>query len=204
MAISSGRVFKWYRREKKYLGLKINENKIKKFETPPGQHGSKASQRLSNYARQLREKQSIKRMYGLREKQFHNYYKEASRKKGSTGVLLLEILESRLDNVVYRAGFAATRPEARQLVSHGAILVNGKKVNIPSYRLLPQFKISLSEKAKQQSRIERSLELLQQRAMIDWIKTNISDKLAIYMRPPERDELPPTILEQLVVELYSK
>ncbi|HEB99049.1 MAG TPA: 30S ribosomal protein S4 [Thiotrichales bacterium] len=170
---------------------------------PPGQHGQRRT-RLSDYALQLREKQKLRRIYGVLEKQFRNYYKEAARIKGSTGENLLQLLESRLDNVVYRMGFAASRAEARQLVRHNAVLVNGQKLNIPSARVRPNDVISLTEKARNQSRVQAAMELAQQRGIADWVDVDAKKFEGVFKSYPDRSDLPPDIQEQLVVELYSK
>ena len=169
----------------------------------PGIQGSRPK-RLSDYAVQLREKQKLRRIYCVLEKQFRKYYKEAARRKGSTGENLLQILECRLDNVVYRMGFSATRNEARQLVSHKAIMVNGKSVNIPSYDVKPSDKISIREKSKKQLRISAALEVAEQFGMPDWVDVNSKNMEGVFKTVPERSELPSEINEQLVVELYSK
>lgn len=174
-----------------------------KAETIPGQHGARRS-RLSDYGVQLREKQKVRRMYGVLEKQFRNYYKEAARLKGATGENLLGLLESRLDNVVYRIGFGSTRSEARQLVSHKAILVNGKAVNIPSYRVQAGDVVSLREKAKKQLRVQSAMTLAQQRAEAPWIDVNAEKLEGTFKSLPDRGDLPPEINENLIVELYSK
>lgn len=170
---------------------------------PPGQHGQRRT-RLSDYALQLREKQKLRRIYGVLEKQFRSYYKEAARRKGSTGDNLLQLLESRLDNVVYRMGFAASRSEARQLVRHNGITVNGRKMNIPSAQLRPNDTIGLSEKARGQSRVQAAIELAQQRGFADWIDVDPKKMEGVFKAAPERSDLPSDIQEQLVVELYSK
>lgn len=170
---------------------------------PPGQHGQRRT-RLSDYARQLREKQKLRRIYGVLEKQFHLYYKEADRLKGSTGENLLQLLESRLDNVVYRMGFGVSRTEARQLVRHNAITVNGKKVNIPSYIVKAGDVVAVSEKAKEQLRIKAAVELSQQRGLPEWLEVDGNKLEGTFKAMPERSELPAEIQEQLVVELYSK
>lgn len=183
-------------------GIRSLEDKCK-AETQPGQHGQRRG-RLSDYGVQLREKQKVRRMYGVLEKQFRGYYQEAARQKGATGENLLQLLESRLDNVVYRIGFGSTRAEARQLVSHKAILVNGETVNIASYQVAEGDVISIREKAKQQLRIKSALEQSANRAPVEWIDVN-SDKLeGQFKHKPERSELPPEINESLIVELYSK
>ena len=203
MARSSGRACKFARREGTDLYLKTKGIKTKKSEKRPGQHGVKTL-RLSNYGVQLREKQKIKRIYGMTERQFYNYYVKSARKKGATGVVLLQMLEARLDNVVFRAGFGATRPEARQIVNHGAIAVNGHKVNIPSYLLKPGDIVTVVEKAKNHKRIETAILLQKEKSVIDWIETDTSAKSATFKRLPLREELPAEYNEQLIVELYSK
>lgn len=170
---------------------------------PPGQHGQRRT-RLSDYARQLREKQKLRRIYGVLENQFRLYYKEADRLKGSTGENLLQLLESRLDNVVYRMGFGVSRTEARQLVRHNGITVNGKKVNIPSYTVKPGDVIAVAEKSKEQLRVKSSVELAQQRGVAEWIDVDAKKLEGVFKAMPERSELPAEIQEQLVVELYSK
>ena len=174
-----------------------------KIDQPPGQHGGRRP-RLSDYALQLREKQKLRRIYGVLEKQFRNYYKEAARLKGSTGENLLSLLETRLDNVVYRSGFGATRAEARQLVNHKSILVNSKIVNIPSYVVRPNDVISIREKSKKQTRIADSLNMAKQKGIAEWITLDENKLEATFKNVPERTDLPPDINEQLVVELYSK
>jgi len=169
----------------------------------PGTQGTRPK-RLSDYALQLREKQKLRRIYGILEKQFRKYYKEAARIKGSTGENLLTLLECRLDNVVYRMGFGATRNEARQLVSHRAILVNGKSVNIASYQVQPSDTIEIREKSKKQVRIQDALTISEQYGFPEWVEVNIKKMEGIFKAVPERSELPPEINEQLVVELYSK
>jgi len=170
---------------------------------PPGQHGQRRS-RLSDYGRQLREKQKMRRIYGVLERQFRSYYAEADRIKGNTGENLLQLLESRLDNVVYRMGFGVSRTEARQLVRHNGVTVNGKKVNIPSYAVKPGDVVAIAEKAKEQLRVKASVEMAQQRGMPEWIEVDASKLQGVYKAKPERSELPAEIQEQLVVELYSK
>jgi len=171
--------------------------------TPPGQHGARR-QRLSDYALQLREKQKLRRIYGILERQFRNYYKEAARQKGSTGDNLLQLLECRLDNVVYRMGFAASRSEARQLVRHNGVRVNGQKVNIPSYQVKASDTISVSEKASKQLRVQSALELAQQRGIAEWLEVDAKKMEGVFKNVPERSDLPADINEHLVVELYSK
>ncbi|HEY0721913.1 MAG TPA: 30S ribosomal protein S4 [Gammaproteobacteria bacterium] len=170
---------------------------------PPGQHGQKRA-RLSDYARQLREKQKLRRVYGILEGQFRHYYEEADRRRGSTGEVLLQLLESRLDNVVFRMGFGASRSEARQLVRHNCVAVNNKRVNIPSYQLKAGDVVSVVEGAKSQLRIKASSDFAQQRGMPDWLDVDASKMEGVFKAAPERSELPAEIQEQLVVELYSK
>ncbi len=184
-------------------GIRSHDSKCKS-ETVPGQHGRTRRPRISDYGIQLREKQKVRRIYGVMEKQFKTYYKQAARKKGVTGDNLLQMLESRLDNVVYRMGFASTRAEARQLVSHKAVLVNDKKVNIPSYQLSPGDNISLSNKAQSQSRVKQSLEIAKNREECDWVDVNEGIFSGIYKAVPERDSLDTDINENLIIELYSK
>ncbi|MGY8774374.1 30S ribosomal protein S4 [Spongiibacter tropicus] len=174
-----------------------------KAENAPGMHGARRG-RLSDYGVQLREKQKVRRMYGVLEKQFRSYYKKAASKKGATGENLLQYLESRLDNVVYRIGFGSTRAESRQLVSHKGILVNGQTVNVPSYQVQPGDVINLREKAKKQLRVQSALALAAQRGDVSWIDVN-SDKMeAVFKNAPDRSDLSSEINEQLIVELYSK
>ncbi len=171
---------------------------------PPGQHGQARRGRMSDYATQLREKQKLRRIYGVLEKQFRAYYKEADRRKGSTGENLLQLLESRLDNVVYRMGFGASRSEARQLVRHKAIAVNGRKVTIPSYQVKAGDVISVDEKAAKQLRIRAAVDAAGQRGLVDWVDVDPTKLEGVYKSVPERSELPSDINEHLVVELYSK
>src|SRR5690554_7245190 len=173
------------------------------METAPGQHGARRG-RLSDYGSQLREKQKVRRMYGVLEKQFGNYYKEAARRKGATGENLLQLLECRLDNVVYRMGFGATRAESRQLVSHKAISINGKTVNIPSYEVQPGDVIAVREKSKNQLRIAQALELCTQRGRVEWVDVDAEKKSGVFKNIPERTDLSADINESLIVELYSK
>ena len=183
-------------------GVRALESKCK-AEAIPGQHGARRG-RLSDYGVQLREKQKVRRIYGVLEKQFRNYYKEAARLKGATGENLLQLLESRLDNVVYRMGFGATRAEARQMVSHKAILVNGTVVNIPSYQVKAGDVVSLREKAKKQLRVQSAMALAAQRGEPEWIEVD-SDKLeGVFKAVPDRQDLSSEINENLIVELYSK
>ena len=206
MARYLGPKLKLSRRENTDLFLKSGVQAIDskcKIEQLPGQHGTRKL-RLSEYGIQLREKQKVRRIYGVLERQFHNYYKKAVRKKGNTGENLLFLLESRLDNVVYRIGFGATRAESRQLVSHKAILVNGKIINIASYQVTKNDIISVHEKAKKQSRIHASLELSNQREKPTWIEINATKMEGIFKKNPERTDLSADINEHLIVEFYSK
>lgn len=174
-----------------------------KLDTPPGVHGARRS-RETEYGVQLREKQKVKRIYGVMEKQFSNYFKEAARLKGSTGENLLMLLECRLDNVVYRMGFGSTRAEARQLVSHRAINVNGKIVNIASYGLMPGDIVSIKEGKKKQLRIQGALALSQSRAACGWVDVDPAELKGVFKQRPDRSDLPSDIAEKLIVELYSK
>ena len=183
-------------------GVRALESKCN-VENAPGQHGARRA-RLSDYGIQLREKQKVRRIYGVLEKQFRNYYKEAARQRGATGENLLRLLESRLDNVVYRMGFGSTRAESRQLVSHRAILVNGQSVNIPSYQVNPGDVISIREKSKTQLRVQSALALAAQRGEPVWLEVN-NDKLeGVFKDYPDRQDLTSEINENLIVELYSK
>ncbi|MDT0595328.1 30S ribosomal protein S4 [Glaciecola petra] len=206
MARYLGPKLKLSRREGTDLFLKSGVRAIDskcKIETAPGQHGARRG-RLSDYGTQLREKQKVRRMYGVLEKQFRNYYKEAARLKGNTGENLLQLLEQRLDNVVYRMGYASTRAEARQLVSHKAILVNGQVVNIPSFNVKAEDVVAVREKAKKQARIVAALELAEQREKPTWLEVDNSKMEGTFKRLPERTDLSAEINEQLIVELYSK
>lgn len=206
MARYLGPKLKLSRREGTDLFLKSGVRAIDskcKIDTVPGQHGARRS-RLSDYGVQLREKQKVRRMYGVLEKQFRNYYKDAARLKGNTGENLLQILESRLDNVVYRMGFGATRAEARQLVSHKAIKVNGRVVNIPSFRVSPNDVVAIREKSQKQARIKGALEVSEQREKPTWVEVDSAKMEGTYKRLPERSDLSAEINEQLIVELYSK
>jgi len=170
---------------------------------PPGQHGQRRT-RLSDYATQLREKQKVRRIYGVLEKQFRNYYKKAAGTKGSTGENLLQLLEGRLDNVVYRMGFASSRSESRQLLRHNGISVNGSRVNIPSYQVQPSDVVSINEKNRSQLRVKSAIDLASQRGISDWIDVDSKKMEGVYKTRPERSELPADINEHLIVELYSK
>ena len=183
-------------------GVRALDSKCK-AETKPGVHGAGRG-RLSDYGLQLREKQKVRRLYGILEKQFRSYYKEAARRKGATGENLLQLLESRVDNVVYRMGFGSTRAESRQLVSHKAILVNGQSVNIPSYQVKDGDIVAIREKSKSQDRIKIALELAGQRADCGWVDVNAAKLEGTFKATPERSDLPAEINENLIVELYSK
>ncbi len=206
MARYLGPKLKLSRREGTDLFLKSGVRAIDskcKIDTAPGQHGARKP-RLSDYGSQLREKQKVRRMYGILERQFRNYYKEANRLKGNTGENLLVLLEGRLDNVVYRMGFAATRAEARQLVSHKAIVVNGRVVNIPSFQVSVNDVIAVREKSKKQARIKASLELAEQKEKPTWLEVAAAKMEGVFKRVPERSDLSADINEHLIVELYSK
>ncbi|MDX1901991.1 MAG: 30S ribosomal protein S4 [Gammaproteobacteria bacterium] len=183
-------------------GVRALDGKCK-LDTAPGMHGARRG-RSTEYGGQLREKQKVRRIYGVMERQFRNYFHEAARQKGSTGENLLRLLERRLDNVVYRMGFGSTRAEARQLVNHKGILVNGKSVNIPSYSVTPGDVISIREKAKKQLRVQGALALSQARTPCSWIEVNSAELSGVFKQYPERAELPSDIVEKLIVELYSK
>ena len=174
-----------------------------KVETAPGQHGLRRG-RLSDYGVQLREKQKVRRIYGVLEKQFRGYYAEAARRKGNTGENLLRLLECRLDNVVYRMGFGATRAEARQLVSHKAIAVDGNTVNVPSFQVQPGNVISVREKSKNQLRIQSSMAIAAQRSQSAWLELKAAKLEGQFKRVPDRSDLSSEINESLIVELYSK
>lgn len=184
-------------------GVKPLESKCK-LEVPPGGVKSERKQRLSEYGLQLREKQKLRRMYGVLERQFGNYYRAAARKTGSTGETLLKLLECRLDNVVYRMGFAATRAEARQLVSHKAITVNEKGVTIASYQVKAGDVIQVREKSRKQLRIASALNIAQQVGLPDWVEVNDKEFRGLFKSAPGREDVLPDINENLVVELYSK
>lgn len=206
MARYLGPTCKLSRREGTDLFLKSGVRPLDskcKAETAPGFHGARRG-RLSDYGVQLREKQKVRRIYGVLEKQFRNYYKEAARLKGATGENLLQLLESRLDNVVYRMGFGSTRAEARQLVAHKAILVNEKVVNIASYQVKAGDKVSVREKAKNQLRVKQAIELASQRGESEWLEVNSGNMEGTYKAKPDRADLSSEINENLIVELYSK
>lgn len=183
-------------------GVRALDSKCK-AETVPGVHGARRG-RLSDYGLQLREKQKVRRIYGVLEKQFKGYYKEAARRKGATGENLLQLLECRLDNVAYRMGFGSTRAESRQLCSHKAITVNGRKVNIPSYQVAAGDVIAITEKSQKQLRIKSSLELSNSRTAISWVEVDSKKMEGVFKTAPERSDLSADINENLIVELYSK
>ncbi len=206
MARYLGPKLKLSRREGTDLFLKSGVRPIDskcKIDNAPGQHGVRRG-RMSDYALQLREKQKVRRFYGVLEKQFRNYYKKADRKKGATGTNLLQLLEGRLDNVVYRMGFGSTRAESRQLVSHKSITVNGNSVNIASYQVLPEDVVAVAEKSRGQLRIQAAMQLSAQRGAVDWVDVNAEKMEGVFKRLPDREELPTEINENLIVELYSK
>ncbi len=207
MARYLGPKLKLSRREGGDLNLKSArrpfEDKVKDANTKPGQHGKVSGTRMSDYGNQLREKQKVKRIYGLLERQFRRYFKNAEAMRGNTGTNLLLLLESRLDNVVYRMGFASTRAEARQLVSHGAIAVNGNRVNIPSASVKPGDVVSIREKARKQARIAEALEFAAG-SMPSWVAVDAKKFEGTFKNLPERQEFDPDVNEQLVVELYSR
>ena len=184
-------------------GIKPIENKCK-LNTIPGSKVGSRRERLSDYGIQLREKQKLRRMYGVLEKQFRNYYKKASKAKGSTGENLLQLLETRLDNMVYRMGFAVTRAEARQLVSHKAIIVNGSIINIPSYEISASDEISVTEKAQQQLRVKNAVNIASQLGISEWLSVDLKKLKGTVSSIPEREDILPDINENLVVEYYSK
>ena len=184
-------------------GIKPIENKCK-LNTIPGSRVGSRRERLSDYGIQLREKQKLRRMYGVLEKQFRNYYKKASKAKGSTGENLLKLLETRLDNMVYRMGFAVTRAEARQLVSHKAITVNGSIINIPSYEVSASDEISVTEKAQQQLRVKNAVNIASQLGISEWLSVDLKKLKGTVSSIPEREDVLPDINENLIVEYYSK
>jgi small subunit ribosomal protein S4 len=195
------------RREGTDLFLKSARRSISdksKFETKPGQHGRTSGSRTSDYGLQLREKQKVKRMYGVLEKQFRRYFAEAERRKGNTGATLLQLLESRLDNVVYRMGYGSTRAEARQMVSHKSITVNGQVVNIPSFSVKAGDVVSVREKAKKQLRIVDALKLADSIGLPAWVSVDLSKMEGTFKKAPDRDEFGAEINESLIVELYSR
>jgi small subunit ribosomal protein S4 len=208
MARYIGPTCKLARREGVDLELKSPARGIEskcKLNQPPGQHGSSRRMLLSDYALQLREKQKVRRTYGILERQFRNYYKLAAQQKGATGENLLRLLESRLDNVVYRMGFAVTRAQARQMVSHKAIMVNGQTVNIPSYRVKPEDVVAIRDKAKNQLRVKEAMALSQEMNLVPgWMEVDAKKLEGVFKTYPDRDQLSPDINENLIVELYSK
>ncbi|MCK5360031.1 MAG: 30S ribosomal protein S4 [Gammaproteobacteria bacterium] len=208
MARYIGSVCRLCRREGGKLYLKgercfTDKCAVEKRAYPPGQHGQRRT-RVSDYGLQLREKQKLRRIYGVMEKQFLDYYKEADRIKGSTGDNLLKLLEGRLDNVVYRMGFGTSRAESRQLLRHNGVLVNGKRLNIPSYQVRPSDEITLTESAKAQIRVTASMEAAEQRGVADWLDVDFKAMKGVYRATPDRSELPGEIDESLVIALYSK
>ena len=207
MARYIGPTCKLARREGTDLFLKSGVRSLEDkchHDRAPGQHGAGRRQKVSDYGLQLREKQKLRRTYGVLERQFRNYYKKAAKLKGSTGENLLQLLECRLDNVVYRMGFGSTRAEARQLVSHRGIMVNGEVVNIPSYQVRAGDEVSVREKSKKQQRIKDALELAAQREDVHWVTVDSTKMTGTFKAMPERSDLPAEINESLVVELYSK
>ncbi|HVR54059.1 MAG TPA: 30S ribosomal protein S4 [Pseudorhodoferax sp.] len=207
MARYLGPKAKLSRREGTDLFLKSARRSISdkaKFDSKPGQHGRTSGSRTSDYGLQLREKQKVKRMYGVLEKQFRRYFEEADRRRGNTGANLLSLLESRLDNVVYRMGFGSTRAEARQLVSHKAITVNGQSVNIASYMVKVGDVVAVREKSKKQNRIVEALQLAQQVGIPAWVEVSIDKAEGTFKKTPDRDEFGADINESLIVELYSR
>ena len=206
MARFTGPTCKLARREGTDLSLKSRARSLDtkcNLEKVPGQAGDRR-RRVSDYGLQLREKQKVRRIYGVMEKQFRNYYKKAAGAKGATGENLLRLLERRLDNVVYRMGFGSTRAEARQLVSHKGILVNGKSVNIPSFQVGEDDQVEVREKAKKQVRIQNAVALAEQYGFADWIEVDAGALKGVFKRVPDREDLPADINESLIVELYSK
>ena len=207
MARYLGPKAKLSRREGTDLFLKSARRSIgdkAKFDSKPGQHGRTSGARTSDYGLQLREKQKVKRMYGVLERQFRRYLEEADRRKGNTGANLLFLLESRLDNVVYRMGFGSTRAEARQLVSHKALSVNGQSVNIPSYMVKTGDIVAVRDKSKKQNRIVEALQLAQQVGMPAWVEVSIEKTEGVFKKVPDRDQFAADINESLIVELYSR
>ena len=207
MARHLGPKAKLSRREGTDLFLKSARRSIAdkaKFDSKPGQHGRTSGSRTSDYGVQLREKQKVKRMYGVLERQFRRYFAEAERRKGNTGANLLMLLESRLDNVVYRMGFGSTRAEARQLVSHKAITVNGQVVNIPSYSVKAGDTLALREKSKNQLRVQDAVKLAQSVGICDWVQVDATKMEGVFKKVPDRDQFGAEIKEALIVELYSR
>ena len=207
MARFTGPKCKLARREGTDLFLKSARRSLEtkcKLEAKPGQHGARSGMRMSDYGNQLREKQKLRRTYGILERQFRRYFGEAARRKGSTGTNLLQLLESRLDNVVYRMGLGSTRSEARQLVSHGSITVNGKVVNVPSALVRAADVIGVTEKARGQLRIQDALQLAEKVGFPSWVEVDVKKMIGTFKGAPDRSEFAQDINESLVVELYSK
>lgn len=207
MARYLGPKAKLSRREGSDLLLKSARRSISdkaKFDSKPGQHGRTSGQRTSDFGLQLREKQKVKRTYGVLERQFRRYFAEADRRRGNTGANLLFLLEARLDNVVFRMGFASTRAEARQIVSHKAITVNGKSVNIPSYSVKAGDAIAVREKSKKQARVIEALELAKQIGFPAWVDVTVDKAEGVFKKSPDRDEFAADVNESLIVELYSR
>ncbi len=207
MARYLGPKAKLSRREGTDLLLKSARRSISdkaKFDSKPGQHGRTSGQRTSDFGVQLREKQKVKRMYGVLERQFRRYFAEADRRRGNTGSNLLSLLESRLDNVVFRMGFASTRAEARQLVSHKAITVNGQPVNIPSFLVKANDVVAVRDKSKKQARVVEALELAKQIGFPGWVDVSVDKVEGVFKKAPDRDEFGSDINESLIVELYSR
>jgi len=208
MARYIGPTCKLARREGVDLELKSPARGLEskcKLNQLPGQHASSRRVRLSDYALQLREKQKVRRIYGVLERQFRNYYKAAAKQKGATGENLLRLLESRLDNVVYRMGFAVTRAQARQLVSHKGVSINGQLVNIPSYQVQPEDVVAIREKAKNQLRIKEAITLSQEMNLVSpWVEVDTNKMEGVFKTHPDRADLSADINESLIVELYSK
>ncbi|MCM3562943.1 30S ribosomal protein S4 [Hydrogenophaga intermedia] len=207
MARYLGPKAKLSRREASDLLLKSARRSISdkaKFDSKPGQHGRTSGQRTSDFGVQLREKQKVKRTYGVLERQFRRYFAEADRRRGNTGANLLFLLESRLDNVVFRMGFASTRAEARQMVSHKAITVNGQPVNIPSFLVKAGDVVAVREKSKKQARVIEALELAKQIGFPGWVEVSVDKAEGVFKKTPDRDEFGSDINESLIVELYSR
>lgn len=208
MARYTGSKCRLCRREGEKLFLKgekcfSSKCPVEKRPFPPGQHGQRRG-RITDYGLQLREKQKLRRIYGLLEKQFRGYYQAGDQKKGSTGENLLKLLECRLDNVAYRMGFGVSRTEARQLVRHNAVTVNGKRVNIPSYQVRPTDVVAIRDKSKSQLRVQAALELAVQRGFPEWLDVDVKKMQGVFKAVPERSDLPAEINENMIVELYSK
>ena len=207
MARYTGPKAKLSRREGTDLFLKSSRRALAdkcKLDSKPGQHGRTSGSRTSDYGLQLREKQKVKRMYGILERQFRRYFEEAERRRGNTGANLLALLECRLDNVVYRMGLASTRAEARQLVGHRAIAVNGQTVNIPSAQIRPNDVVAVREKAKKQTRVQDSLSLAEQSGFPQWVSVDKAKMEGVFKSVPERSDIAADINESLIVELYSR